>query len=200
MNPQLRRLCVFCGSSAGVRPEYVRAAQDFGRLLVERRIGLVYGGAHVGLMGALADAALGAGGEVVGVIPHALVQHEIAHRGLTELRVVADMHERKATMAELSDGFVALPGGAGTLEELFEVWTWGQLGLHHKPCGLLDVSGYFTRLRAFLDHAASEGFLRTEHRNMLIVETEPKALLDSFARYAAPVAEKWIRQEQRRTS
>lgn len=169
----------------------MRAARDFGRLLVERDIGLVYGGAHVGLMGALADAVLGAGGEVVGVIPRALVEHEIAHRGLSELRVVANMHERKATMAEVSDGFVALPGGAGTLEELFEVWTWGQLGLHHKPCGLLDVSGYFAPLRAFLDHAASEGFLRTEHRNMLIVETEPKALLESFARYSAPVASKW---------
>jgi uncharacterized protein (TIGR00730 family) len=189
----MRRLCVFCGSSSGLRPEYQTAAETLGRALSDRGIGLVYGGAHVGLMGAVADAVLrgGGGGEVIGVIPRALVEREIAHRGLTELRVVGSMHERKAVMADLADGFVALPGGAGTLEELFEVWTWAQLGLHRKPCGLLNVNGYFDALGAFLDHASAEQFLRAEHRAMLIMENDPAALLDRFARYSAPVVTKW---------
>lgn len=190
-----RRLCVFCGSASGIRPEYTVAAQDLGRVLLERGIGLVYGGAHVGLIGAVADAVLSGGGEVIGVIPRSLVEREIAHRGLTELRIVDGMHERKAVMADLADGFVALPGGAGTLEELFEVWTWAQLGLHRKPCGLLDVGGYFTGLRTFLDHATLEGFLRAEHRAMLIVEQDPAMLLERFARYTAPAIGKWARAE-----
>jgi uncharacterized protein (TIGR00730 family) len=153
----------------------------------------VYGGAHVGLMGAVADAVLSRRGEVIGVIPRALVEREIAHRGLTELRVVDSMHERKAVMADLADGFVALPGGAGTLEELFEVWTWAQLGLHRKPCGLLNVNGYFAPLGAFLDHATAEGFLRAEHRAMLMIESDPAALLERFVHYTAPAVSKWGR-------
>lgn len=187
----MRRLCVFCGSSSGLQPAYHSAAQSLGRALTDRRIGLVYGGAHVGLMGAVADAVLSGGGEVIGVIPRALVEREIAHRGLTELRVVDSMHERKALMADLANGFVALPGGAGTLEELFEVWTWAQLGLHRKPCGLLNVNGYFDALGEFLDHATSEGFLRAEHRAMLMMETDPAVLLDRLAHYTPPPGSKW---------
>jgi hypothetical protein len=181
------RICVFCGSKSGSRPEYLKAARGLGRVLAERQIGLVYGGASVGIMGELADAALAAGGEVVGVIPQRLVDHEIAHKGLTELHVVADMHERKAKMAALADGFIALPGAAGTLEELFEVWTWGQLGLHAKPCGLLDVCGYYEKLAEFLDHMVTEEFLSTEHRAMLSVHSDPEQLLADFVTYEAPV-------------
>jgi uncharacterized protein (TIGR00730 family) len=175
------RICVFCGSNRGNHPAYLEQATVFGRLLATRDIGLVYGGAHVGLMGALADAALAAGGEVIGVIPQALMDREIAHRGLTELRVVTSMHERKAQMAELSDAFVALPGGIGTLEELFEVWTWNQLGIHAKPCGVLNVRRFYDPLSAFLDHVVSEGFLKPENRGALRVEEEPEALLAALA-------------------
>ena len=158
------RLCVFSGSSPGAHPDYAEAARELGRSLAERGIGLVYGGAHVGLMGVLADSALESGGEVVGVIPQALVEREIAHPGVSDLRVVGTMHERKALMADLADGFIALPGGTGTLDELFEVYTWTQLGLHSKPLGLLDVRGYYAQLAAFLDHAVQERFLTAEHR------------------------------------
>jgi uncharacterized protein (TIGR00730 family) len=188
----VRRLCVFSGSSPGAHPDYADAAVELGRALGESGIGLVYGGAHVGLMGVLADAALEAGADVVGVIPHALVEREIAHTGLTELRVVGSMHERKALMADLADGFVALPGGMGTLEELFEVYTWTQLGLHSKPLGLLDVRGYYEQLAAFLDHAVQERFLTAEHREMLVVERSAGALIEAFRRWRPPVRTKWI--------
>jgi uncharacterized protein (TIGR00730 family) len=186
------RVCVFAGSSAGANPDYRHTAHELGRALGKRRIGVVYGGACVGLMGVVADAALAAGGEVIGVIPSALVDKEIAHRGLTELRVVSSMHERKAMMADLSDAFLALPGGWGTLEEFFEVLTWGQLGLHHKPCGLLNVHGYFDRLLSFLDHTVEQGFVKREYRSMIAVADSPGALLDMLASYRPPQVEKWI--------
>lgn len=186
------RVCVFAGSSAGANPDYRHTAHELGRALGKRRIGVVYGGACVGLMGVVADAALAAGGEVIGVIPSALVDKEIAHRGLTELRVVSSMHERKAMMADLSNAFVALPGGWGTLEEFFEVLTWGQLGLHCKPCGLLNVRGYFDRLLSFLDHTVEQGFVKREYRSMIAVADSPAALLDMLASYRPPKVEKWI--------
>ena len=173
----VQRLCVFCGSSPGTRPEYLAAARALGRVLADRGVGLVYGGASVGLMGAVADAALAAGGHVAGVIPRALVEREIAHPGLSELHVVRTMHERKAVMSDLSDGFVALPGGIGTLEELFEVWTWAQLGVHGKPCALLDVEGFYAPLLAFLDHARAEGFVRERQRAMLLVDDDAARLV-----------------------
>jgi uncharacterized protein (TIGR00730 family) len=188
----LRRVCVFTGSSSGVRPEYRAAAAELGRVMAGRGIGLVYGGARVGLMGTLADAALAAGGEVVGVIPAALMAKEIAHSGLTELRVVQSMHERKALMSELADAFVALPGGWGTLEELFEVLTWAQLGLHRKPCGLVNVQGYFDGLLAFLAHTIDEGFVRREYAAMIAVAASPGELLDRVASASPPVVEKWL--------
>jgi uncharacterized protein (TIGR00730 family) len=178
MSASLRRLCVFCGSSAGTRPEYLRAAESLGAALAERGIGLVYGGASIGLMGAIADAVLARGGEVIGVIPQSLRSKEIAHASVTELRIVSSMHERKAQMAELSHGFIALPSGIGTLEELFEVWTWSQLGLHAKPVALLNVAGYYDALLAFLDRTREEGFVRAATRNILVTATEPDALLD----------------------
>jgi uncharacterized protein (TIGR00730 family) len=165
----MQRVCVFCGSSPGARPAYAEATAEVARLLAGEGIGVVYGGGHVGLMGVLADTVMAAGGEAIGVMPQALVDREIGHTGISELRVVGSMHERKALMADLSDAFIALPGGAGTLEELFEVYTWAQLGLHDKPCGLLDVEDYFSGLVGFLDHAVGERFLREEHRAMLIV-------------------------------
>jgi len=184
------RICVFCGSSTGRSERYISAARSLGRLLAERDIGLVYGGASVGTMGALADAVLEAGGEVIGVIPEQLVDRELAHPGVSDLRVVADMHERKARMAGSADGFIALPGGAGTLEELFEVWTWAQLGLHAKPLGLLDVGGYYRPLLAFIDHMVAEEFLRDAYRDMLIVASDPAELLDHFGAYRPPRS-KW---------
>jgi uncharacterized protein (TIGR00730 family) len=192
----MRRLCVFSGSSPGARSVYADATAALGHALAGAGIGLVYGGASVGLMGTVADAALAAGGEVVGVIPQALVDREIAHPGLSELHVVQSMHERKALMADLSDGFVALPGGTGTLDELFEVYTWTQLGLHAKPLGLLDVRGYWTSLVAFLDHAVAERFVTAEHREMLVVADGPEALLDAFRRWRAPARAKWIDRAQ----
>jgi uncharacterized protein (TIGR00730 family) len=188
----LRRLCVYCGSSPGADPRYAGAARAVGGLLARRGIGLVYGGGNVGLMGAVADAAMAAGGEVVGVIPQALLDREVGHRGVTELRVVASMHERKALMAELSDGFLALPGGIGTLEELVEVYTWAQLGLHRKPIGLLDVAGFYASLVAFLDHAVAERFLRPEHRATLLVGDDAEALLRRMADFQPPAVEKWL--------
>lgn len=190
------RVCVFCGSSSGRAASYRAAAGAFGALLAREQIGLVYGGASVGLMGAVADAARAHGGEVIGVIPEALVAHEVAHRGLDDLRVVGSMHERKALMAELADAFVALPGGIGTLEELFEVWTWGQLGLHEKPCALLDVDGFYAGLTGFLDHVLEQGFLRPAHRSMLIVEADAQALLARLRAYTPPQRAKWIGPDQ----
>jgi len=186
----MQRLCVFCGSSPGHDPAYAASAAQFGRVLAERGIGLVYGGGRVGLMGALADAALAAGAEVIGVIPQALLERELGHRGLTQLRVVDSMHARKALMGELASGFVALPGGIGTLEELFEVWSWAQLGLHRKPCGLLDVGGFFAPLVGFLDRQVEAGFTHPAYRAMLTVASTPEALLDSFSAYEPPT-EKW---------
>lgn len=186
----LRRICVFCGSGSGARPEYAAAARGLGALLAGRKIGLVFGGGRVGMMGHLARAALDAGGEVIGVIPRALHERKVAFSGLTDLRVVATMHERKALMVELSDGFMVLPGGLGTLEETFEVLTWAQLGLHGKPCGLLNVAGYFTPLLAFLDRVVAEGFLDAAHRSTLMTAEDPAELLEKFAAYRPPLADK----------
>jgi uncharacterized protein (TIGR00730 family) len=177
----IERILVFCGSSSGRRPEYAEAARQLGTLVAERGLGLVYGGASIGLMTAVADAALAAGGEVIGVLPKRLVELEIPHRGLSDIRVVGTMHERKALMAELSDAVIALPGGSGTLDELFELFTWRQLGLYRKPLGLLDVAGYWTPLLALLDHMVSEGFLTAAHRSMLLVDTDPGSLIDRLA-------------------
>jgi uncharacterized protein (TIGR00730 family) len=193
----VRAVCVFCGSNAGARDDYLIAAQATGRAIAARGLTLVYGGAAVGLMGALADAALEARGEVVGVIPEALVRREIAHPHLTALHSVGSMHERKAMMSDLSDAFLALPGGAGTLEELFEVWTWGQLGHHAKPVGLLNVAGYFDALLDFLDHVTDERFMRQAHRDMLIADDDPQRVLDRFEHYEPPHVEKWIRPGER---
>ena len=194
----MKRVCVFCGSSPGARPAYAEATAEVAQLLAGEGIGIVYGGGHVGLMGVLADTAMAAGGEVIGVMPQALVDREIGHTGISELRVVGSMHERKAVMEDLSDAFIALPGGIGTLEELFEVYTWAQLGLHDKPCGLLDVEDYFSGLVGFLDHAVDERFLREEHRAMLIVEREPRVLIERLAQFEPrAVTPKWIDREER---
>lgn len=193
----MRRICVFSGSSPGRLPEYRQAATLLGHELAHAGIGLVYGGASIGLMGTVANAAREAGGEVIGVIPRSLVELEVAHAGLDDLRIVGSMHERKALMAELSDGFVALPGGIGTLEEIFEVWTWGQLGSHAKPCAFLNTRDYYTPLLRFLDHVVEEAFLKPAHRGMVLVETEPAALLRSFRSYEAPSVPKLIASDQR---
>ena len=187
----MNRVCVFCGSSSGARPAYGSAARGLVAALADRGLGLVYGGAHVGLMGELANAARACGVHVTGVMPSSLVEREIAHGALDDLRIVGSMHERKELMAALSDGFVALPGGMGTLEELFEVLTWAQLGLHRKPCGLLDVEAFFAPLEAFLDHTVTEGFLALEHRRLLLVDTDPGGLLDRMAAYEPAFTEKW---------
>jgi uncharacterized protein (TIGR00730 family) len=190
------RICVFSGSSHGARPEYEQAACRLGAALVDRGYDLVYGGANVGLMAVLANTVLNCGGHVTGVIPEALVHKEVAHHGVSELRVVASMHERKATMAALADGFIALPGGLGTLEEFFEILTWAQLGLHTKPCGLLNVSGYYDHIVEFLDYAVRERFVKAAHRSMLAVASEPEDLLDHFLRYQVPAVDKWIDRRQ----
>ncbi|MGE3886041.1 MAG: TIGR00730 family Rossman fold protein [Vicinamibacterales bacterium] len=192
----MRRICVFCGSSAGSNPAYAEAARAMGRELVARGMGLVYGGGHVGLMGVIADAVLEAGGEAIGVIPHALAAREIAHQRLTTLHVVASMHERKAMMADLADAFVAMPGGFGTYEELFEAITWTQLGLHKKPCGLLNVAGFFDPVVGFIDHAVAEKFIRPQHRAVLLVESEPARLLDALQAVTLPEVPKWIRPDE----
>jgi len=186
MPTELTRLCVFCGTNAGSRPEYGSAARELGTLLAEEVIELVYGGASVGIMGELADAVQAAGGHVTGIIPQQLIQKESAHRGIQDLIVVASMHQRKSQMADLSDGFIALPGGIGTLEGFFEILTWGQLGIHAKPCGILNIAGYFDALTVFLDHAVAEGFLTQPHRNTIMVETKPRALLDRLRAYEPP--------------
>ncbi|HEV2092652.1 MAG TPA: TIGR00730 family Rossman fold protein [Rubrobacter sp.] len=188
----MNAVCVFCGSSPGNDPAYAEAALTLGRTLAERDTTLVYGGGHVGLMGVAADAALGAGGEVIGVMPKSLVDREIGHAGLTKLHVVRSMHERKAMMSELSEGFVALPGGNGTLEEFFEVLTWAQLGEHHKPCGLLNVAGYYDPLLAVFDRMVDRAFLKDEHRKLVLVERDPSALLERFDAYRPPTSIKWI--------
>lgn len=174
------RICVFCGSRAGARPAYTAAAHQMGTLLAARGIGLVTGGGKVGLMGVVADAALASGGEAIGVIPRTLMDREVGHEGMTELHVVETMHQRKAAMATLSDAFIAMPGGIGTMEELFEVWTWSVLGIHSKPVGLLNVDGYYDHLIAFLDGAVSEGFFHSAHRARLVSATTPEALLTAL--------------------
>jgi uncharacterized protein (TIGR00730 family) len=192
----IERICVYCGSSPGVNGAYREAAARLGRELAQAGVGVVYGGASVGLMGAVADAALAAGGEVVGVIPQALVDRELAHPGLTELHVVGSMHERKALMAERADAFVALPGGAGTLEELFETFTWAQLGLHRKPLALLDVAGFYAGLVAFLDHLVHEGFLAPRMRELLLLADDARALLARLAAWEPPGVDRWLRVEE----
>jgi uncharacterized protein (TIGR00730 family) len=194
----MRRLCVFCGSSAGSRPVYAESARRLGRLLAERGLGLVYGGGHVGLMGVLADAVLAGGGEVVGVIPQSLVDKELAHSRLTALHVVTTMHQRKALMADLADGFAALPGGFGTGDELFEILTWSQLGIHAKPVGLLNVAGFFDPLLAWIRHASGEGFIHPEHLNLLRLASSPDEMLDALARLeTAPQIPKWVDRDER---
>jgi uncharacterized protein (TIGR00730 family) len=188
----LTRVCVYCGSSSGLDAAFARAAERFGRALAARGITLVYGGGSVGLMGRLADAVLAHGGRVIGVIPAGLVRREVAHLGLPDLHVVATMHERKARMADLADAFVALPGGMGTLDEMFEMLTWGQLGLHAKPCAFHDVGGYYAPLLALLDRLVESGFLRPDHRAMAIVEDDPERLLDRLEVHVAPRTEKWL--------
>lgn len=186
----VKRVCIFCGSSPGSRPEYVAKARELGRLLAENHIGLVYGGARIGMMGAVALAALEAKGEVIGVIPRDLVKKEVAFTDITDLRVVNSMHERKALMAELSDGFIALPGGLGTIEEFFEILTWAQLGIHKKPCGLLNVSGYFNKMIEFVDHAVNEQFIGPAGRSLVLADDDPAALLKKFQGYRPPEIDK----------
>lgn len=192
----MRRVCVFCGSSTGTRLLYRAAAQRLGALLAAQGIGLVFGGGAVGLMGALADAVLAAGGEVIGVIPYGLVARELAHPGVADLRVVATMHERKAIMNELSDAFLALPGGLGTLEEFFEVWSWAQLGVHAKPCGLLSVDDYWAPLLALLDHQQAQGFVSAADRALVLVDDDPARLLARLAAWQAPPRPHWLTPER----
>lgn len=191
MTTPLTHVCIYCGSNPGARPEYAEAARELGRTLAERGLTLVYGGGNVGLMGIVADAALAAGGRVVGIIPQALVDKEVAHFGLTELVTVANMHERKLEMANRSGAFIALPGGIGTLEELFEVWTWLQLGFHTKPIGLLNTAGYYDHLLSFIDHQVAERFLKPHQRDLLQVSPSPAALLDLVAKHRPEAGDKW---------
>ncbi len=193
----MRRICVFCGSAVGARPVYAEAARRLGALLAQQGLGLVYGGGSVGLMGVLANATLAAGGEVIGVIPEFLFKREIEHRGATELRVVGTMHERKAMMADLADGFIALPGGYGTLDEFCEIITWAQLGLHRKPVGLLNVAGYFDSFLAFLDHTTAEGFVQPNYRALALDDTDAARLLDRLRTYQPQPVVKWLDKEQR---
>jgi uncharacterized protein (TIGR00730 family) len=187
-----KNICVYCGSNFGIRSSYRAAACTLAEEMVTRGITLIYGGGNVGLMGVLADSVLSAGGKVIGVIPQALVDKEVAHNGLSDLRIVASMHERKSQMADLADAFIALPGGLGTLEELCEVATWAQLGLHRKACGVLNVEGYYDKLLGMLDHAAEEKFIRPEHRKIILSETKPGKLIEKLAGYEPPVLHKWI--------
>jgi len=192
MAEKLKRICVYCGSNVGNNPIYKETAVLLGQALAEHQIGLVFGGSHVGLMGAVADGVLQHGGEVIGVIPQALADKDLAHKNLTEIHVVNSMHERKALMAELSDGYIVLPGGIGSLDEFFEIWTWAQLGIHEKPCGILNVNTYYDRLLSFIDHVASQQFLHHDHRHMIIVEQNPHDLLQRFKAYEPPNIEKWF--------
>ena len=193
----MNRICVFCGTNPGSRPAYGVAARELGRVLADQDIGLVYGGASVGIMGQLADSVQEHGGHVTGIIPQQLMEKEAAHTGIGSLIVVASMHQRKSQMADMSDGFIALPGGIGTLEGFFEILTWGQLGIHAKPAGILNVEGYFDGLTGFLDHAVGEGFLREEHRDAIAVESDPGRLLDRLRAYAPPEGEKLMGRTHR---
>ena len=193
---KIKRICVYCGSSPGKNPAYTLAAKSLANAMCERGIGLVYGGAAIGVMGAVADAVLAAGGEAIGIIPESLAVKEVAHENLTDLHVVASMHERKAMMADLSDGFVALPGGWGTLEEIFEILTWAQLGFHEKPCALLNIEGYYDNLIRFMENAFEQKFVNALCRPMLIKADEPAALLDQFAIYSAPRVRKWVGEDE----
>ena len=192
----IQRVCVFCGSRLGNDGVYRQAAIELGRLLVQRGYGLVYGGGHVGLMGVIADAVLSEGGEVDGFIPNAMVSRELAHLNVTRQHVVASMHERKARMSELADAFIAMPGGFGTFEELFEIITWAQLGIHHKPIGLLNVTGYFNPLQGLIELAISQGFVRPEHRQLAVIEDQPAALLDALEEHAMPATRPWLSSTQ----
>ncbi|MCA0455542.1 MAG: TIGR00730 family Rossman fold protein [Chloroflexi bacterium] len=192
----MKQVCIFCGSYAGAQPVYMQAARAIGLSLAKREIGLVYGGGKVGLMGAIADGALEGGGQVLGIIPQSLVDRELAHKGLTELQILSSMHERKAAMAQVAEGFIALPGGFGTLDELFEIITWAQLGFHRKPVALLNVAGYFNPLLAFIDHMATEGFIKPEHRGAILVRNEVEDLLDTLVSYQPPELEKWIKKPE----
>jgi uncharacterized protein (TIGR00730 family) len=192
----MKRVCVYCGSSIGNKPMYRESALAMGAVLAARKIGLVYGGGNVGLMGIVADAVLAGGGEVIGVIPHSLAQREIAHDGVTDLRVVDSMHTRKAMMADLSDAFIALPGGVGTFEEFFEAVTWTQLGVHRKPCGLLNVGGFYTPLALFIDQAVTEGFIKPVHRESIIVDDDPERLLNALATIELPDVPRWVTREE----
>ncbi|WP_320171146.1 TIGR00730 family Rossman fold protein [Maridesulfovibrio sp.] len=191
----MKSICIFLGANPGNDPKYAQAARNMGRELASRKIRTVYGGSNMGLMGILAQSALEAGGEVVGVIPESLAKKVVAHNGLTDLHVTDSMHERKALMAELSDGFIALPGGIGTMDEIFEIFTWAQLGFHTKPCGLLNLDGYYDKLIDFLGGVVNEGFLRTAHKEMLITGTSPAQILDAFGNYEAPVLSKWTEKD-----
>ncbi|MFC7678756.1 TIGR00730 family Rossman fold protein [Paenibacillus sp. GCM10028914] len=192
----MKRIAVFCGSSDGASPAYKEGAVQLGKELARQGIALVYGGASVGIMGTVADAVLEAGGQVIGVIPQMLEDREISHRGLTELIVVGSMHERKMKMAELSDGFIALPGGPGTLEEFFEIFTWAQLGLHQKPCGILNVNGYYDLLISFFDHMQDQQFLQEKYRSMALVGTSPAELIEKFNTYIPPSVKTYIKKDQ----
>jgi uncharacterized protein (TIGR00730 family) len=192
----MRRVCVFCGSNIGTQPAYRESAEALGAVLAKRGIGLVYGGGNVGLMGVIADTVMARGGHVIGVIPQSLADREVAHTGITDLRVVDSMHTRKAMMAELADAFIAMPGGVGTFEEFFEVVTWAQLGLHRKPCGLLNVSGFYAPLAAFIDQAVTEGFINPVHRAAIVVDSDPVKLLDTLATIKLPDVPKWIRRDE----
>lgn len=192
----MKRLCLYCGSNSGRLPQYQQAVKALVSEMVKRDIGVVYGGARVGLMGVVADTALALGGEVIGVIPEGLITKEVAHQNLSQLEVVKSMHERKARMVELSDGFIALPGGAGTMDELFEVYTWAQLGLHNKPCALFDVDNYFAGIIEFLSRATEDQFLRPAHHKMLLIDDHHENLLNRMAHYEAPVVKKWIGMDQ----
>ncbi len=196
MKNKIQNICVYLGSNPGHEPAYADAAMTLGTVLAKRGLTLIYGGAHVGTMGIIADAALAAGGTVIGIIPQALVGKEIAHQGLSELHVVDSMHARKRLMADLSDGFIALPGGAGTLEEITEVWTWGQLGMHKKPMALLSVNDYFAGFEVFLDHVQGQGFMTKAHRDMLMIDNDIDRILERFDTYQPPAVSKWIDRSQ----
>lgn len=199
MAKKILSVCVYCGSSSGINPVYSDVAKALGRALVKQNLSLVYGGGHVGLMGIVADAVLEAGGDVTGVIPKALMDTEVGHDRLTRLLVVKDMHERKALMAEHADGFITMPGGIGTLEELFETLTWAQLGFHEKPIGLLNVAGFYDPLIEFLHHQTSQGFLRAEHKDLLLVETEPDLLIEQLKNFTMPEGVSWLSRQRAQT-
>ncbi|HVG20131.1 MAG TPA: TIGR00730 family Rossman fold protein [Blastocatellia bacterium] len=188
----MKRICVFCGSSSGASPAYLESARRLGEIIAGKGIGLVYGGAKCGLMGAVANAAIENGGEVIGVIPEALIEKEIAHVGVSDLRIVGSMHERKMLMSDLADAFIAMPGGMGTMEEFCEILTWAQLGLHKKPCGLLNVEDYYHHLISFFDHAVAERFVKPEHRSLIVIDEEPQRLIERLESYEMPAVSKWI--------